>query len=179
MGKKNATLDRTYGMEGSKLMKLFEDSLKDMYWAEKAMVKALSKMARKASSDELTGAIESHLTETEEQVERVEKVFRMIGKKATGKKCDAMDGLIKEAEGIMEEAEEGAMRDAVIIAAAQKVEHYEISSYGTLNTYAKTLGMDDVSALLETILAEEKKADETLTEIAVTTIHLRAASEKV
>ena len=158
-------------------MKLFENSLKDIYWAEKALVKALTKMARKASSEELVEAIESHLTETEEQVEQVEKVFSLIGKKAVGKKCDAMVGLITEAEGVMEEAEEGAMRDAAIIAAAQKVEHYEISSYGTLTAYSRTLGMDEVTVLLEKILNEERKADETLWTIALSTINIRPAQQ--
>jgi ferritin-like metal-binding protein YciE len=167
-----------YGVDESKLMKLFEDSLKDIYWAEKALLKALPKMAKKATSDELVQAIEDHLQETEGQVEKVEQVFGIIGKKPQAKKCDAMDGLIKEAEGIMKEADDGAMRDAGIIAAAQKVEHYEIASYGTLRTFAQTLGMDDAASVLEEILDEEKNADEKLTEIAVNTINLRAADEE-
>lgn len=166
-----------YGIEESKLMKLFEDGLKDIYWAEKALTKALPKMAKKASSDELAKAVEDHLTETEAQVQKVEQVFDILGKKPVAKKCEAMAGLIKEAEEIMAEAEEGAMRDAGIIMAAQKVEHYEIASYGTLSTFARTLGMEDAAALLEEILQEEKQADETLTDVAVSTINVRAAEE--
>jgi len=175
--KKTKPTPEGYGMEGSKLMKLFEDSLKDIYWAEKALVKALPKMAKKATAEELVDAIESHLTETEEQVEKLEKVFSLIGKKAQAKKCDAMAGLVEEAEGIMEETEEGAMRDAGIIAAAQKVEHYEIATYGTLTTYARTLGLDDAAKLLDEILAEEKNADQVLTDVAVSTINIQAAQE--
>ena len=166
-----------YGMEESKLMKLFEDSLKDIYWAEKALVKALPKMIKKATAQELVTAIENHLTETEDQVKKVEQVFELIGKKATAKKCDAMAGLIEEAEGIMEETEEGAMRDAGIIAAAQKVEHYEIATYGTLCTFADTLGLKDAVKVLESILKQEKAADTKLTEVAVSTINIQAAEE--
>jgi ferritin-like metal-binding protein YciE len=166
-----------YGIEESKLMKLFEDSLKDIYWAEKALTKALPKMVKKATSSELVEAIENHLEETEAQVQKVESVFEMIGKKPVAKKCEAMNGLIKEAEEIMKESEEGAMRDAGIIAAAQKVEHYEIATYGTLCTFAKTLGLDDAASVLDAILNEEKSADETLTEVAMSTINVQAASE--
>jgi ferritin-like metal-binding protein YciE len=176
--KKKKRASEEYGVDHSKLMKLFEDSLKDIYWAEKALMKALPKMAKKATSDELVEAIEKHLSETEGQVEKVEQVFEIMGKKAQAKKCDAMSGLIKEAEGIMKEAEEGAMRDAGIIAAAQKVEHYEIATYGTLRTFAQTLGMDDAASVLEEILEEEKNADEKLTEIAMNTINLTAANEE-
>src|SRR3954469_918205 len=145
-----------YGIEESKLMKLFEDSLKDIYWAEKALTKAIPKMAKKATATELIDALEMHLEETEAQVEKVEQVFEILGKKAAAKKCEAMNGLIKEAEEIMKETEDGAMRDAGIIAAAQKVEHYEMATYGTLRTFAQTLGLNDAAALLESILEEEK-----------------------
>jgi ferritin-like metal-binding protein YciE len=166
-----------YGVEESKLMKFFEDSLKDIYWAEKALTKAIPKMAKKATSDELVTALEDHLAETESQVERVERVFDIIGKKASAKKCEAMNGLIKEAEEIMKETEEGAMRDAGIIAAAQKVEHYEMATYGTLRTFAKTLGLDEAAQVLESILDEEKNADAKLTEVAEATINVQAAEE--
>jgi ferritin-like metal-binding protein YciE len=175
--KKSKAAHQEYGIDESKLMKLFEDSLKDMYWAEKALTKALPKMAKKATSDELVTAIENHLSETEAQVQKLEQVFEMIDKKAAAKKCEAMSGLIKEAEQIMGETEEGAMRDAGIIAAAQKIEHYEIASYGTLRTFAQTLELDDAAALLEEILEEEKNADETLTDVATSTINLQAAAE--
>lgn len=176
-GKKSKSAGAAYGIEESKLMKLFEDSLKDIYWAEKALTKALPKMAKKATSDELVTALENHLEETEAQVQKLEQVFDMIGKKAVAKKCEAMSGLIKEAEEIMSETEAGAMRDAGIIAAAQKVEHYEIATYGTLRTFAQTLELDDAAAILEEILEEEKNADETLTDVATTTINIQAAEE--
>ena len=161
----------------TKLEKLFEDELKDIFWAEKALTKALPKMAKKASSPELIEAIETHLAETEEQVSRVEQVFELLGKKPAAKKCEAMEGLIKEAEELMDESDEGIMRDAAIISAAQKVEHYEIASYGTLRAFAETLGLTDVVSLLEQTLEEEKNADKKLTEVAVTAINLEAASE--
>ncbi len=166
-----------YGTEESKLMKLFEEQLKDMYWAEKALSKAMPKIIKNVSSEELVDVIQSHLDETESQVGKVERVFQSIDKKAVGKKCEAMDGLIKEAEEIMRSSDKGAMRDAGIIAAAQKIEHYEIASYGTLRTFAKTLGLTEAASLLEEILDEEKDADEKLTEVAVSTINVRAMSE--
>lgn len=167
------------GMQSSQLMKLFEDGLKDIYWAEKALTKAIPKMIENATSEELIDALESHLAETEEQITRLEEVFTLIGKKATAKKCDAMEGLIKEAEGIMEECEEGAMRDAGIIAAGQKVEHYEIATYGTLRQFAETLGLEDAADLLEATLDEEKAADEKLTEVAVSAVNIQAGEEEV
>jgi ferritin-like metal-binding protein YciE len=166
-----------YAIEESTLMELFEHELKDIYWAEKALTKAIPKMIKKATSDELVEALENHLEETENQVKKVERVFEIIGKKPVAKKCEAMDGLIKEAEEIMKEAEEGAMRDAGIISAAQKVEHYEIASYGTLRTFAATLGLDDAASILSEILEEEKSADLILSEVAESTINVQAASE--
>lgn len=159
------------------LRELFVDSLKDIYWAEKALVKALPKMAKNATSDNLISAINDHLTVTEEQVTRLEKVFTAIGEKAVAKKCDAMEGLIKEGESIMEETEVGPVRDAGIIAASQKIEHYEIATYGTLAAFAQTLGEDDAVLLLEQTLAEEKEADNLLTEAAYNTINFDAAEE--
>lgn len=169
--------EQEYSVDESKLLKLFENSLKDIYWAEKALTKAIPKMVKKATSDELVRALENHLEETEQQVTKVEQVFDIIGCKAVAKKCDAMNGLIKEAESIMKESEEGAMRDAGIIAAAQKVEHYEIATYGTLRTFANTLGLDNAARLLGEILDEERSADETLTGVAESTINIRAAEE--
>lgn len=159
------------------LRSLFEDSLKDIYWAEKALTKALPKMAKNATSPELKTAIENHLAETEEQIVRLEKVFQSIGKKAVAKKCDAMEGLIKEGEGILEETEKGVVRDAGIIAAAQKVEHYEIATYGTLYAFATTLGETEAAELLATTLEEEKNADVNLTEIALAAINIEAADQ--
>ena len=134
-------------------------------------------MIEKASSDELIEALQNHLSETEEQVARVENVFSLLGKEPEAKKCEAMAGLIKEAEQLMEESDEGVMRDAAIISAAQKVEHYEIASYGTLSTFAATLGLTEISDLLEATLEEEKTADETLTEVAETAVNIEAAGE--
>lgn len=162
----------------SQLGKLFEDELRDIYWAEKALAKALPKMVKKASSEELVEALENHLEETEEHISRCEQIFNLLGKEARAKKCEAMAGLIKEAESIMEDTEDGVMRDAGIISAAQKVEHYEIASYGTLRTFAETLGLEEAVELLEATLNEEKKADELLTELAVSTINQEAAGEQ-
>ncbi|MEO6177030.1 MAG: ferritin-like domain-containing protein [Flavobacterium circumlabens] len=156
------------------LRELFVDSLKDIYWAEKALTKALPKMAKNATSQNLIDAINDHLKVTEGQVTRLEEVFAAVGEKATAKKCDAMEGLIKEGEGIMEETEIGAVRDAGIIAASQKIEHYEIATYGTLAAFAKTLGEDEAVALLVQTLNEEKEADVTLTEAAYNTINFDA-----
>lgn len=159
------------------LTDLFEDMLKDIYWAEKALVKALPKMAKKATSDNLVQALESHLEETKGQVDRCEQIFEIMGKPARAKKCEAMDGLLKEATEIMESTEEGVVRDAGIIAAGQKVEHYEIASYGTMRAFAKILGEDEIMNLLEETLNEEKQADEKLTEVAESSINVDAAEK--
>ncbi|MES2139190.1 MAG: ferritin-like domain-containing protein [Bacteroidota bacterium] len=166
-----------YGTEDSKLMKLFEEQLKDMYWAEKALTKAMPKIIKNVSSQELAEAIQDHLDETESQVGKVERVFQTFDKKAVAKKCEAMDGLIKEVEEIMRSSDKGSMRDAGIIAAVQKIEHYEIATYGTLRTFAKTLGLTEAASVLEAVLQEEKDADEKLTEIAVSSINENAMSE--
>ncbi|HMJ67359.1 MAG TPA: ferritin-like domain-containing protein [Cyclobacteriaceae bacterium] len=159
----------------SKLHKLFEEELKDIYWAEKALTKAIPKMIKKATNEELIEALENHLEETEGHVQRCEQVFEILGKTPQAKKCEAMAGLIKEAEELMTDNDEGVMRDAAIISAAQKVEHYEIASYGTLRTFATTLGLEDAAELLEETLNEEKNADETLTGVAESAINLKAA----
>ncbi len=161
----------------SELQELFEKELKDIYWAEKALVKAIPKMIKNATDTELIEALESHLSETEEQVNRMEEVFETIGVKAEAKKCEAMVGLIKEAEQIMSETTKGVIRDAGIISAAQKIEHYEIASYGTLHSFARTLGHDEASELLEETLNEEKSADNALTEIAESSINAEAINE--
>lgn len=157
------------------LKELFVDSLKDIYWAEKALVKALPKMAKNATTEVLIEGLTKHVAETEEQIARLEQVFEIIGEKAVAKKCEAMDGLLKEGQDIMESTEQGPVRDAGIIAASQKVEHYEIATYGTLCAFAKTLGYDDAAALLHTTLEEEKAADLTLTEAAYNSINFEAA----
>ncbi len=162
--------------KNTQLMQLFEDELKDIYWAEKALTKAIPKMIDKASNKQLIEGLENHLKETEEHVTRLEKVFESIDKEPTDKKCEAMAGLIEEAEEIMKESESGAMCDAGIITAAQKVEHYEIASYGSLRTFARTLGFADATHLLEETLNEEKAADEKLTEVARGIVNEMAAS---
>jgi ferritin-like metal-binding protein YciE len=167
----------TKEMANSKLMKLFEEELKDIYWAEKTLTKAIPKMIKKVTSVELKNALESHLGETEQHVTRVEQAFNMIDKKASAQKCQAMAGLVDEAEELMSDCEDGAMLDAGIIAAGQKVEHYEIASYGTLIQFAKTLNLNDVADLLSETLKEEKAADDKLSEIALEEVNAQAASE--
>ena len=160
-----------------KLFKFFEEELKDIYWAEKALLKAIPKMSENATSPELKNALDIHLNETKGHVDRLEQVFTIIGKEAEAKKCEAMSGIIDECEEIIDDTEEGAMRDAGIIAAGQKVEHYEIATYGTLRNYANVLGYPDAVELLEKTLREEKAADEKLTELAVSSINVAAAHE--
>ncbi|OYD40659.1 YciE/YciF ferroxidase family protein [Sphingobacterium cellulitidis] len=156
------------------LKDLFEDSLKDIYWAEKELVKSLPKMEKNATSKKLKTAISLHLEETKQHVNRLEDVFRSIGVKAKTEKCDAMAGLLEEGKSIMEETEAGAVRDAGIIAASQKVEHYEIATYGTLAAFAKVLGHKDALKLLLETLKEEKSCDEKLTSIADTNLNSKA-----
>lgn len=157
-----------------KLKDLFEDSLKDIYWAEKALLKALPTMMKNATDAKLKKAIDNHITETQMHVERLEGCFKAIGKKAQAKKCDAMQGLLDEGKSIIEETEPGTVRDAGIIAAAQKVEHYEIATYGTLAAFAKVLKEDDCLKNLLDTLKEEKKCDELLTKVADTNLNGKA-----
>ena len=165
--------------EATGLRDLFEDGLKDIYWAEKALTKAMPKMIENASSPELIAALTDHLAVTEEHVHRLESVFTSIGSDVLAKKCDAMEGLIKEANQIMESTTEGVVRDAGIIAAAQKVEHYEIATYGTLCAFAKILTEDEAASLLLETLNEEKQADDKLSEVAEASINLEAAAEDI
>lgn len=158
----------------SDLRDFLVDGLKDLYWAENALVKNLPKMMKNATSTKLKSAIEKHLGETKNQVKRLESAFSAMGEKAKGEKCDAMDGLLKEAKSIMEETKPGAVRDAAIIAAAQKVEHYEIASYGTLSTYAKLLKEKEVHKLLKMTINEEKTCDKDLSKLAESEINLKA-----
>ena len=174
---KSTSANKTNGKEKG-LRELFENELKDIYWAEKALTKAIPKMIKKATSEDLIEALENHLEETKGHVERCEEAFELLGKTASAKKCEAMAGLTKEAEEIMESAEEGMVRDAGIISAAQKVEHYEIATYGTLCAFARTLGEDKVADLLEKTLSEEKEANDKLTEIAESSINEEALNEE-
>jgi ferritin-like metal-binding protein YciE len=157
------------------LKELFIDCLKDIYWAENALVGALPKMVANATSANLASAIKEHHAVTKNQVARLEKVFDLLGEKAEGKKCEAMAGLLKEGDSILEETEPGAVRDAGIIAASQKIEHYEIATYGTLVAFAKTLGENDAAKLLTQTLAEEKEADCLLNDVALNAVNLVAA----
>jgi len=164
----------------SMLQELFTDELRDIYWAEKHLVKALPKMEKASSSEELAVAFSDHLAVTQEHVSRLEQVFELMGEKPRGKKCDAMEGLVKEAESIIEETEEGtSTRDAALIIAAQKVEHYEIATYGGLATLAKTMGKNEIKELLGQTLEEEKEADELLTQLAESNINQSASHEPV
>jgi ferritin-like metal-binding protein YciE len=161
--KPKATEDKN----GSLLEEFFIDSLKDIYWAEKALTKALPRMSKSATSPQLKKAFDTHLEETKKQIEKLDQVFEKMGKKAQGKKCDAMAGLVSESESIIAETkEDSSTRDAALIIAAQKVEHYEIASYGGLVQLARTMNKKDVAKMLETILNEEKKTDALLTKIA-------------
>lgn len=157
------------------LRDLFEAELKEMFWAEKSMVPALKKMSKNASSPELIRVLKKHLTESEEHILRLRRTFDSIGNKVEEKKCEAMEGLIKECEIMMKETELGDVRDAGIIAAVQKIEHYEIAAYGTLHAFAVTLGEEKAEELMAMTLDEEKKVDASLTKIALSNINIDAA----
>lgn len=164
--------------QGSQLQEYFLNELKDIYGAEKQLLKALPKMQKAATTEELKEALEEHLAVTEEQISRLEEVFEMLDKKPQSKKCEAMEGITKEGETVIKETESGSMtRDAAIIMAAQKVEHYEIAAYGGLVTLAKTMGKNDIAELLAQTLAEEKETDQLLTEIAESSINEEAEQE--
>jgi ferritin-like metal-binding protein YciE len=156
------------------LQDLFHDTLKDIYFAEKKILTALPKMAKAANSDQLRAAFEKHRGETEQQVARLEKVFKSIGEEARGKTCDAIVGIIDEGQEIMKEYKGTAALDAGLLAAAQSVEHYEISRYGTLKTWAGELGLQDAVKLLDATLAEEKKTDADLTKLAESLVNQEA-----
>jgi ferritin-like metal-binding protein YciE len=155
---------------------LFLDTLKDIYFAEKQIVKALPKMAKAATSDKLRAAFEKHQLETEGQIERLEQVFELLDKPARGKTCDAIMGILDEGKEIMDEYKGTSALDAGLLAAAQAVEHYEISRYGTLKTWATELGMKDAVKLLDATLNEEKKTDDALSVLAKTAVNLAAAA---
>jgi ferritin-like metal-binding protein YciE len=154
------------------------DEIKDLYHAEKQLLKALPKMARAAAHEDLREAFEAHLEETREQVTRLEEVFAAMGEKVKAKPCHGMMGIVEEGSEKMQELEAGAVLDAVLIAGAQRVEHYEIGSYGTCVAWARLLGLDEVASLLEQTLEEEKAADKKLTALAEQEVNLNAASER-
>lgn len=176
--KKTTTTSKGVGKGNSLLEEFFYDSLKDIYWAEKQLTKALPKMQKAATTPELKSAIEKHIAQTLDQVGRLENVFQLMERKAQSKKCDAMEGLIKEGESIVEETEDGTLtRDVGIIMAAQKVEHYEIATYGGLVQLATVLGEAEIAKLLNQTLEEEKQTDADLTEIAENKINWKAEEE--
>ena len=175
---KNKSTKQITETDSEKLKELFIDGLKDIYWAEKHLAKALPKMSKAATSDELKTAFDTHTTETEGHASRLEEIFGIIGEKAQAKKCAAMEGLLEEATEIIDSTEKGTMvRDCGLIMAAQKVEHYEIASYGTLRNIARTLGHGDVADILQTTLDEEGTTDHKLTELAETYVNEEANAE--
>lgn len=178
----NSSGNRDYSQEATKegaLYKFFLDGLKDMYFAEKHILEALPKMKEAATTEDLQDAFEDHHLVTQKQVSRLEKVFKSIGESPEAKKCDAIIGIVKEGENIIKETEEGTMtRDAALIIAAQKVEHYEIASYGGLVALAETLQLDRAADLLHQTLEEEEETDLDLTDIAESSINFRAADEE-
>ena len=154
---------------------LFLEALKDVYHAEKQLLRALPKMAKAAEAEELRAAFQTHRDETEEQIQRLEQIFEIIGKPARGKACQAMQGVIEEGKEVMEEFADSEALDAGLISAAQAVEHYEIARYGTLKTWATQLGMRDAAKLLDQTLEEEKKTDKLLSQLAETALNQKAA----
>jgi ferritin-like metal-binding protein YciE len=169
-------MERAMTTKDKGLNDLFLDTLKDIYFAEKQILKALPKMAKAATSDKLRAAFEKHYGETEGQVERLEQIFEMIDKPARSKTCDAIQGILDEGKEIMEEYKGTEALDAGMLAAAQAVEHYEISRYGTLKQWAQQLGMKDAVQLLDETLQEEKKTDQSLTTLAEAAVNLAAAA---
>ena len=175
----NGTKDASHkNAKTSLLEKFFVDQLKDIYYAEQHLVKSLPEMKNAATSEELEDAFEDHLKQTERHVKRLEKVFKLLKQKPEGKKCDAIEGLTKEAKNIISETKEGTMtRDAALIIAAQKIEHYEIASYGGLVQLAITMDLHSAAELLDKTLQEEEDTDATLTQIAETSINVQAENE--
>lgn len=153
-------------MPNEGLKELYIDELKDLYSAENQLVKALPKMARAASSEELRAGFEEHLEQTKGHVQRLEQIFEMLNESPKGKKCKAMEGLVEEGSEVMKEDFEDALLDAALIGAAQRVEHYEIAAYGTVRAFAEELGESDQASLLEETLEEEKETDEKLSQLA-------------
>jgi ferritin-like metal-binding protein YciE len=153
-------------MENNTLRELYVEELRDIYDAEKQLIKALPKMAEAATSEELRSGFEEHLEQTKGHAQRLEQIFNELGEKATGKKCKGMQGLVSEGSEVIDEDFEGDVKDAGLISAAQRVEHYEIAAYGTVRTYATILGEKNAASLLEKTLTEEKETDQKLTELA-------------
>jgi ferritin-like metal-binding protein YciE len=162
-------------MQMENLQDLFVEELRDLYSAENQLIKALPRMARAASHDELKQAFQTHLEQTRTHAQRIEQICQRLGAKPKGKKCKGMEGLIEEGKEMMEEAEEPDVLDAALISAAQRVEHYEIAGYGTLRSYARLLGDEESARLLQQTLDEEGQTDKLLTELAESSINVEAA----
>jgi ferritin-like metal-binding protein YciE len=163
-------------MAEKNLESLFHDTLKDVYYAERKISKALPKMARGARSEELKATFQQHKEETDGQIERLQQVFEMIGKRAQGKTCQAIEGIIEEGEEILDEYKGTPALDAGLLASAQAIEHYEITRYGTLKRWAEVLGMPDAAALLDQTLQEESRTDERLTALADKSVNEQAVA---
>lgn len=163
--------------ESGVIHELFERQLQDIYWAEKELDKFMPKIVKQVTSDELKQTFQEHMQITKGQIKRLENVFELLGARPKGEKCDGMEGLIKEAEKLVQEAEQGIVRDAFIIGAVQKVEHYEMASYGTLKALASIIGEYEIASLLGETLEEEKDADMNLTEVAENLVNIEAADE--
>jgi ferritin-like metal-binding protein YciE len=170
-------MENSMARQSKTLDELFHDTLKDIFYAEKKILTALPKMAKAAHTADLKAAFEKHHRETEEHVTRLEQVFELIEKKPQGKKCPAIDGIVEEGQEIAKEYKGSPALDSGLLAAAQAVEHYEISRYGTLRTWAQELGLSQAMRLLEATLSEEKKTDETLTQLAEACVNQQAQSE--
>jgi ferritin-like metal-binding protein YciE len=174
----SAGINPAFAGEETKLKELFVEELKDIYWAEKHLTKALPKMRKAATSSQLAAAFEQHLAVTETQIGRAEQVFELLGMSPRAKKCEAMAGLVMEAQAVIEDTDKGsATRDVALIIAGQKVEHYEIATYGSLVQLAKTMGRNDIATLMQQTLDEEKTADQLLTDLAVSGINVSAEQE--
>ncbi len=171
-------MENQMNMKDSLLHEFMIDGLKDIYWAENKLLKAIPKMQSEATTIQLEKTLGEHLEITKEQINRLEMIFDMLGEKASGKKCEGMAGLIEEGEDVIDETEEGSVtRDVGIIVSAQKIEHYEIAAYGGLAQLARTMGHDDIAELLDATLEEEKEADRLLTSIAENDINYEASTE--
>ncbi len=177
--KSSSGIKEYFPVKDSRLQKFFHDELKDIYWAEKHLVKTLPKMQKAATSSKLKTAFTDHLGVTKQHAARLEEVFKILGHKALAKKCEAMEGITKEGSSIIEDTKAGtATRDVGLIMAAQKVEHYEIATYGGLIQLAKTLGYEECAEILVKTLNEEKLADEGLSDIAETAVNYKSSQEK-
>jgi ferritin-like metal-binding protein YciE len=181
---KTNTTQKKSSMSGKKteavshqMHSLFIDQLKDIYWAEKELTRFMPELVKEVTSEELIDVLEEHMELTKKQVTRLEKIFNLLGSKAQAEKCDAMEGLVKEAQKVIGSSEKGVIRDAFIIGAVQKVEHYEMATYGTLKSMATLIGEYEISSLLGETLEEEKEADINLTDVAENMINIEASLE--